>query len=86
MVQEVSDEANGAAKDKEAIEAAIDNVLVCLLLGKGTTGSQQVNQRHSDGTIHVQDQVGLQVAVSQCQWPIANPPTPFPSTAPSFWL
>jgi hypothetical protein len=45
-----------ATQDKEAVEAAVGDELVCLLLSEGTARAQHVDEARRDAAIHVEDE------------------------------
>jgi len=59
LVQEMSNEADRAPKDKETIESTHLNVIISFLTSESTRMSKQINKYDRDGSIHIQDQALL---------------------------
>lgn len=56
LVEEVADEADGASEHEEAVEAAVVDQLVGLLLREGAARAQHVHEAHGDAPVHVEDE------------------------------
>jgi hypothetical protein len=56
LIQIVADEANGPAQYKQAVEAAVGNELISLLLCEGAARAQHVYKAGSNAAIYIQDE------------------------------
>ena len=59
LVEEVANEADGAADDEQAVERTRLCDIISLLAREGAAAAQQVDEGAGDGTVHVQDEVFL---------------------------
>jgi hypothetical protein len=56
LVQMVSDESNAPTEDKQSVERANLDILVCLFGRERPTIAQQIDKAHRDASVHVQDE------------------------------
>ena len=57
LVEVVSDEADAAAEDEEAVEGTDFDVLVCLIRSEGAAVAEKVHEADGDASINVEDEL-----------------------------